>query len=242
MNVFERAHAVHRFLRYRFKDDRHEMSFVRDHVAEGQTVIDIGAHKGAYTYWLSKAVGDTGRVFAFEPQAELVRYVEEVKADFRLSNVIVVPKALSSIDGEADLFQPIEHPLGGATLESFPNMAGSQVSVSVTRLDDFIDDEPRLQRPVSFIKADTQNHELAIFQGGERLLREDRPTLLFECMPPCWDALSSYLTSLGYNGDQVVVNRKRYMLNDPRWRNDFHQMLGNFLFVHESRQSHKLAA
>ena len=42
-----------------------------NHLKLGDTAIDIGAHKGAYTYWMSKYVGNEGRVFSFEPQREI---------------------------------------------------------------------------------------------------------------------------------------------------------------------------
>ncbi|NDG35304.1 MAG: hypothetical protein EBX57_08745, partial [Betaproteobacteria bacterium] len=37
--------------------------------AEGMTVMDVGAHAGLTTYFFSKMVGDTGKVYAFEPDS-----------------------------------------------------------------------------------------------------------------------------------------------------------------------------
>ena len=34
---------------------------------------------------------------------------------------------------------------------------------------------------ISFIKCDVEGHEFQVFQGGESVLSEDHPTLLFEC-------------------------------------------------------------
>src|SRR6185436_9289095 len=38
-------------------------------VRPGMHVVDVGAHAGAFTLLLARAVGPTGRVFAFEPRA-----------------------------------------------------------------------------------------------------------------------------------------------------------------------------
>jgi hypothetical protein len=35
--------------------------------------------------------------------------------------------------------------------------------------------------PVRLVKCDEEGHELAVFQGGARVLSEARPVLLFEC-------------------------------------------------------------
>ncbi|MEO8498608.1 MAG: FkbM family methyltransferase, partial [Planctomycetota bacterium] len=238
----ERLHAMHRIWRYRLRQERLELALVRKLVAPGQTVLDVGGNKGAYTYWLSKAVGPSGSVYAFEPQPELAQYIEDSARTFRLSNVKVINKALSCESGQAELFRPDCHPLGGASLEECPGFTGTYMPVVKQRLDDFVAQTPDLPRPISFIKLDVQDHELRALQGGEQVLRGDRPTLLFECTKDCWDDLARYLESIGYVGTHVVVKRKLYRLDDPKWKTDFDEYLGNFLFVHASQVEKRQAA
>ncbi len=235
MKFAERVHALHRFWRYRLVQDRHELALVRKQVSPGQTVLDIGANRGAYTYWLAKATGPTGSVYAFEPQPELARYIEDSAQSFRLPNVKVVNTALSNENGMAELFRPDDHPLGGATLEEIPGHPGTYMLIEKQRLDDFVAQTPDLPRPISFIKLDVQDHELRVLQGGERVIREDRPTLLLECVSHCWDELSRYLESIGYLGTNVVVNHRLYRLDDPEWKRDYGKFFGNFVFCHHTR-------
>jgi FkbM family methyltransferase len=242
MRFIERLHALHRFWRFRLRHDRHELGLVRKQVVPGSTVLDIGANHGAYTYWLAEAVGPSGSVYAFEPQPELARYVKDSVKTFRLSNVKVINKALSLSEGEVELFRPDCHPLGGASLEECPGYSGTYLTVSAQRLDNFVAQTPDLPRPISFIKCDVEDHELRVLQSGERLLREDRPTLLLECRRNRWEELSRYLESIGYRGANVVINKRLYRLDDPEWTKDFDQYLGNFLFVHHSRAASRQAA
>ena len=59
---------LYRAYRYRYRVDRAELRFVRESLEPGQVAVDIGCHKGAYTYWMRRQVGPNGMVFAFEPQ------------------------------------------------------------------------------------------------------------------------------------------------------------------------------
>jgi hypothetical protein len=53
----------------KFQHDRYEPEFFRAlvaHLSEGMVVYDIGAHWGYYSLLASRAVGQSGRVVAFE--------------------------------------------------------------------------------------------------------------------------------------------------------------------------------
>ena len=61
---------VFRAWKYRLFTEQQEIKFLLENLSPGQTAVDIGSYKGAYTYWMSKRIGSTGKVFAFEPQIE----------------------------------------------------------------------------------------------------------------------------------------------------------------------------
>ncbi len=74
---------------------------LRDRLREGMTVFDIGAHAGFYTLLLSRAVGDSGKVFAFEPwPANVTDCLAHVRMN-HLGNVVVVPRPWASTTGLA---------------------------------------------------------------------------------------------------------------------------------------------
>ena len=76
----------------RFRDQRAELAFIRQHINKADLVCDIGANKGAYVYWLSRWAG---QVVAFEPQAEFASLLQ--KACVKLSDVTVEAKAVYSL-------------------------------------------------------------------------------------------------------------------------------------------------
>jgi len=61
---------VFRAWRYRLKVEKQEINFMLSHLKPGQTAIDIGAHKGAYTYWMSKYVGKDGKFLSKEEEKD----------------------------------------------------------------------------------------------------------------------------------------------------------------------------
>ncbi len=76
-------------------------AYTRQYIPKpGDIVWDAGAHAGATTYFLSKLVGPTGTVFAFEPDDYAHEYLLRNIQKHQLKNVIVVRKALSAQTGE----------------------------------------------------------------------------------------------------------------------------------------------
>lgn len=60
------------------------------HLREGDKVGDFGAGGGFFEKALSRAVGSTGRVYAFEIQKQLVERISEITRIERLKNVEVL--------------------------------------------------------------------------------------------------------------------------------------------------------
>jgi len=197
MHLFEQAHAYHRVWRYRLRTERQEIAYLMRRELRGATVADVGANKGIYSYWMHKAVGPGGNVVAFEPQPELVAYLHALKAAWHLDRLTIVAAALSSSSGQARLVRPRIH-WGAGSLELEPDADRDAMTVPTTTLDEYF--LPSRLRPLRFIKADIQGHERACFVGGERLLREDRPTILCESEDYGLEPIRAHLASVGYDG------------------------------------------
>jgi FkbM family methyltransferase len=161
----------------------------------GATVVDVGANRGIYSYWMHRAARPNGHVIAFEPQPELVTYLQDLKASFALDRLSIVAAGLSSRPGTAQLVRPKTH-WGGASLDLDPREDTDLIEIEIQTLDDYFESSD--VRPVRFIKADIQDHEYECFVGGERLLREDRPALLFESEDTKIARIVPFLESLDY--------------------------------------------
>ena len=221
LNPLQKLHMVHRCWRLRFKSEVPSIQYVRQAPLAGTTVLDIGANKGVFSIYMSRAAGPNGRLIAFEAQPELGDHLEAVKQSFRLDNMTIVNQGLSSNTG----VRTMHRSEAGSGMASFHSTAPSglqAINVPVMRLDDYVSEQELGE--ISFIKCDVEGHELEVFKGGERTLRHCLPTLLFECHDDEAERgeLFEFLTGLGYSGYFFHVSRSDH-------RSLFHKGRGQYI-------------
>jgi FkbM family methyltransferase len=215
----------YRCWRYRSKSEVPSISFVRSAAFAGGTLLDIGANRGIYSIYLSRAAGPDGRVIAFEPQPELRQHLESVRQSFRLDNLEIRSLGLSSQPGKLLMRRP-QSGAGGASFHIDPGAAWEELEVPVVPLDQFVGQAGI--GSVDFIKCDVESHELEVFKGGAETLRRDLPALIFECNHEIASngEMFDFLFELGYDGHFFHVSRKDH-------RSWFHR--GRGFYVHVSK-------
>jgi len=168
-----------------------EQVVMRRFVGESDTVFDIGANFGVHTALLAQLAGPRGRVFAFEPNAELLPNLALTVEG--LDNVTLLRYALSDQDTESTFFVPPVSAMSSLAdwtstrQTAHPRQMHSfrktrTMTVQQQRMDDLV---TRGIVPVpNFIKCDVEGAELRVFRGGrETLDRVDAPVVLFEAGP-----------------------------------------------------------
>ena len=157
-------------------------------VKPGMTVLDIGGHIGFYTLLAAELVGNTGRVFAFEPEAENFAVLSKNVAAAKYANVQLLQKAVTDKVGEIQLFISSQ---GNDRHSVYENprsiLAEPHVNVASTSIDRFLEAAgwPR----VDVIKMDIEGAEPLAIEGMTELLsRSDRLLILIEFAPELLDA------------------------------------------------------
>ncbi|WP_425618557.1 FkbM family methyltransferase [Anatilimnocola sp. NA78] len=242
LRFWNRLHACHRFWRYRYRSERQEMSLMLQQDLAGTTVLDVGANRGAYSYWMHRAVASTGQVIAFEPQPELAAYLEDLKQTFGLKQLTIVNAGVSDRPGTLTFVRPRNH-WGGGSFHLQPDHPNADVfDVSVLRLDDYL--ARRILPPVKFIKCDVQDHEIHVFRGARKTLLKHRPILLFEQTDRCVreGLIHSYLSGLGYSGYFLHQDRLTGVEELPELRASIPLPYLNFIYRFEERAALRRAA
>lgn len=169
------------------------------HLKEGDIVLEAGANSGTETLLISRLIGDSGKVLAFEPVPHVL---EKLKNNLRLNairNVEVMPIALGAKEQEIDFFvHPLNHPNQGMGSKSI-NSALEKIVVTQKTIDSLFE-ENRITK-FDFLKMDVQGAELDILKGARVSITRFRPKIFLEASEG-WSNVSeiySYLKGLNYN-------------------------------------------
>jgi len=142
-----------------------ETAVVRALLPKGGNLIDIGANLGWYTVVGALTAGESGKVFAFEPEpANFALLVENVRLN-GLGNVIPVEAAAADLDGEAMLYLSDDN-LGDHRLYASEAERRS-CPVRTVSLDTYFGAAPPR---IDVVKIDAQGSEAGVLAGMSKLL------------------------------------------------------------------------
>lgn len=156
---------------------------IRDLVRLGDTVFDVGANAGDYSLTMSKLVGTSGSVHAFEANPRLVERMRARLESAGTVNCTVVDAAVADREGPMDFFldprdgAPASTVMTSLATESRLGQSIERITVSSITLDSFCE---RQRLVPSFVKIDIEGAEELAFRGFQRTLSVSTPHLLFE--------------------------------------------------------------
>jgi FkbM family methyltransferase len=171
-----------------------ELDLIPFAVKPGETVVDLGANFGLYTYHLSRVLRDRGRIYAFEPVPFTFETLQLVAKILRFRNVELIEKGCSDQPGKISFEVPVQSSgafaagqayIGGRKddregKEQQVRWSGTrEVKCEVVRLDDFLPEVDNL----TLIKCDIEGAELLAFRGAEKLVARHLPTVICEINP-----------------------------------------------------------
>lgn len=164
--------------------EKAETELFKKAVKEGMVVVDIGANIGYYSLIAAMLVGESGKVYAFEPVPDnYVLLVKNIRAN-SYTNIVATQKAVSDSSGKARLFlsdMAHDHSFSTKNVISDRHRAGS-IEVDTITLDEFFRKEAK-QR-IDIIKIDAEGAEWLILRGMENLIRINKKLkILIEFWP-----------------------------------------------------------
>jgi FkbM family methyltransferase len=191
----------------------HMQAALRKSIRPGMTVYDCGANVGYFSVMFAQSVGESGRVFAFEPSPASVECLDAARALNGFIHMEVVAAAvwertevLRFVRGGADASLVSDHVEGvfGDAGDGKPE-AERFVDVRAISLDEFVYEENH--PPPDFIKLDVEGAEGKAISGARRLLTERRPGLLLEIHGAPGREVWEILRELNYTSTNIITGR-----------------------------------
>lgn len=192
-----------------------QKAFLEQTVRPGMHVLDIGANIGLYTLLLSRLVGPAGTVIAFEPDPQLFEALTENCRKNSVTNVHLCNLAVGAHSGTKILFRSLLNAGDNRLAEVDPSDLRRAVEVRVATVDEIVGD-----RPVDFIKIDTQGWEGEVLAGMQRVLARNSTLQI------CLEYWPSGLKAAGYNPVDLLSGLTR---------------MGFHLYQHIDGRSHRIS-
>lgn len=186
-SALRRVHYRRKLIRARLSDEP-DLAAIGLLTKPGDTVFDLGANFGLFTRFLSESVGASGRVFSFEPTADMFSVLSHNCTHLGLANTSLHRTALSDRTGTSAMVIPVRndgslnHYEASLAIGDGDGPDGKTITVETATLDDFC--SHHAVGKIDFIKCDVEGHELEVLEGARNTLRHCRPTLLIEVNDP----------------------------------------------------------
>ncbi len=156
---------------------RNEIAMVLAFVRPGDRVVDVGAHIGAFTVPLARAVGATGKVVAVEPDSDSFALLQRNVGLNELADRVEPYCALVADDDAT--YRPVTTPDHTSATHYLRADGDGTPGPSRRRLDSFAATfDPR--HPLRLVKIDVEGMELAVLRSGAALFDAYRPLVYVE--------------------------------------------------------------
>lgn len=136
----------------------------------GMLFVDVGANIGYFSLIAARLVGETGRVWAFEPEEENFSLLRRNIAANGCKNITPTQKAVAQKSGTQMLYKDSDNLCAHSLL---PKEGWEPVVVGTVSLDEFFKNTPH----ISVIKIDVEGAEMSVLAGMKDIL-EKNPQLM----------------------------------------------------------------
>jgi FkbM family methyltransferase len=222
----------HRGYWYLGKDrERDIMSAFAVLIHRGDTVIEVGGHIGYVSLYFAKLVGNTGRVYVFEPGTNNLPYTTRNLQSVR--NVDLIQKAVSDSAGHLPFYLEDISGQNNSLLKDFwvfDNVSKSaflqgqyhEVLVEVVTIDQIVSEK---NIAPTFLKVDVEGAEFNVLQGAINTIHRYKPVLMLEV-----NAKHHEIYELVRQNGYAIYNDKLQPFCDPPERG-----MPNIFCIHKQR-------
>ena len=171
------------------------------YVKPGDNVIDAGAYVGIHTIKLSRLVGDSGMVYAFEAHPTTFKILKNNIELNNLNNVTIYNLGVGDKSGKIEI-KGMDglYNMGGTMWKYSENNNTNNTTTDVITIDS-------LNLPkINFMKADIEGMEDKLFIGMKETIMKFRPIITFESHLPKQKIDFEILKNYNYKIENISNN------------------------------------
>lgn len=152
------------------------INIAKKYIKKGTAVLDIGANFGQMTIEFSKLAGNGGKIYSFEAQEYVFKFLEKNIKNNHLTNVVPIQKAVWDKEGETLNFLDLE--LNCGAMYSGNSVTGNSNNTKAVKT--ITIDSLNIQEKISFMKVDIEGADIFALRGARETIMKNRMPIIFE--------------------------------------------------------------
>ena len=181
--------------------ERKKTALLNRFLGDGMTFVDVGGNHGYFSLIAAGLVGQTGRVFTFEPEPGNCCWLRRSIERNGYTNIKVCEMAIGQSDGQANLY--LAEKSGWHTLVSGARQTTHGcIAVAKRALDSVMLEEGMTSADV--IKIDVEGAELEVIEGAAKTIRASKKIVLLLDVHPSLGVMPAEVLDCLHSLDLVV--------------------------------------
>lgn len=192
---YERSQHLFFLFKPTIKYEENIQNKVKKHIQNGSLIFDIGANIGQYSLMFSNLVGQSGKIFSFEPDYKNFSFLQFNVNINKCHNVTCLPFGIGKEDSELEFYRDTET---GGRMGSFKkefvgeNYKGFKENVTLKSFDSII----KTYGKPDFVKVDVEGFEEEVIKG--LTIELENCKFLIEVRDETKDIVFEYFNRNGY--------------------------------------------
>lgn len=152
------------------------LDLISRYLRDGSTFVDIGANIGQHSIFAASVVGDSGKVYSFEPIPYIYsQLLDSVKIN-HFDSIIEAHNVALGEEDKTEILYIETNNVGGSSIVGPHGKDNEEINITVKRGDDMLRDI----KHIDMVKIDVEGYEYEVLAGMQKILAQHKPIIVLE--------------------------------------------------------------
>lgn len=160
-----------------YEHEKFELNLFKNSLKKGDIVLDLGANIGLYSLSAAKIVGNSGKIYSFEPDPITFKNLKKNIESNKCDNVELINKAVSNKTGTI-AFTSSENISSRSKnhIKSDDEPESNSIKIHTIKIDDFFENKVNV---INVIKMDIEGAEFEALKGMKKIIDKNKHLKIF---------------------------------------------------------------